>query len=153
MVNTLVIAYGNRLRGDDGIGPAAGEAVASWQIPGIKVVIVQQLVPELIAEMKHAERVLFVDAVIADYCNGAFACALLEHAKTPRPLGHHETPRNLLAMLREVEGAAPTAWMVTIAGSAFDHGEQMSEIAAKNLRAALAWIRTWLTEPSCTKSA
>jgi len=151
-IHTLVIAYGNRLRGDDGVGPAAGDIVKSWQTPGVKVLIVQQLLPELIEEMKHAARVLFVDGAI-NVSNSAYIGSIVVPKKSRRSLGHHELPANLLALLRDLEGRAPEAWLLTISASSFEHGEQITPLAEKCLKEALTWIRNWLAEQTCTKSA
>ena len=141
--HTLVIAYGNRLRGDDGVGPAAADIVAQWQLHGVKVRIVHQLTPELADEMKSVERVLFVDAALS-----AGECPFASRAVTPnksrRPLAHHETPASLLALLCELEGRAPQAWLLTISAYSFDHGAPLSAEAEDNLQAALAWMRAWV---------
>ncbi len=143
-VHTLVIAYGNPLRGDDGVGFAAADIVASWQMPGVKVCALHQLVPELIEEMKQAERILFIDAAM-DIADGPFESRIVEPAQARRVLGHHETPANLLALLRELEGRAPEAWLVTIAACSFDHGAEMTDRVQDNLRSALVWIRVFLS--------
>ena len=143
-VQALVIAYGNCLRGDDGVGPAAGDAVLSWNMPGVRVLIVQQLVPELIEELKHAARVLFIDA--ARNVSGPYSSSIVQLQKSRRPLGHHETPANLLALLYDLEGRAPRAWLLSIAAVSFDHGQQLSNTAADNMNEALAWVRNWLLE-------
>ena len=58
----LVIGYGNELRGDDGVGPAAARAVAGWNRPGIVALDVHQLTPELADDVGQAGYVVFVDA-------------------------------------------------------------------------------------------
>jgi hydrogenase maturation protease len=143
--HTLVIGYGNPLRGDDGIGPRVAEIVESWKIPGVKVLTRRQLVPELIDEIKGVQRVLFVDAAMDPHSDGYTADRAEPH-KSRRPLGHHETPGNLLALARDLEQAAPDAWLVTISALALEHGEAISEIAEDNIKRALVWIRAWLAE-------
>jgi hydrogenase maturation protease len=153
MTHTLVLAYGNSLRGDDGVGRLAGEEVARWGIPDVKVVIMQQLVPELIVEMKYAGRVLFIDSATPGCFDEPFECHQVKPERRVGPLGHHETPARLLDVLRILEGQAPETWMVSITGESFEHGEQISEPARENLRAALDWVHNWLTESACTRSA
>lgn len=149
-VHTLVIACGNPLRGDDGVGPAAADVVKSWKMPGVKVLAVHQLVPELIDEMRMVERVLLIDAGIN--VEGPFQAAIIEPKKSHRFFGHHDNPANLLALLHELEGRTPMAWLVSISARSFDHGEAITTNAQDHLHAALAWIRDFLVEPSCTKS-
>ena len=151
-VHTLVIACGNPLRGDDAVGPRAADIVKSWDAPGVKVLVVHQLVPELIGEMKQVERVLFIDAG-TNAGEGAFQSRIVEPKKSSRLLGHHETPANLLAMLRDLEGRVPQAWLVTISAVSFHHGAEVTEEARNRLQRALAWIGAFLgTERSCMKS-
>jgi hydrogenase maturation protease len=150
--HTLVVACGNPLRGDDAVGPAAGDIVQSWQTPGVKVLSVHQLVPELIDEMKQVQRVLFIDAATtAD--DSAFQSGVVEPKKSRRFFGHHETAANLLALLDELDGRAPDARLVSISGLSFDHGMGITASAENNMQAALVWIRAWLAEPLCMKSA
>ena len=146
-IHTLVIACGNPLRGDDALGPSAADIVDSWQTPGVKVLTVHQLVPELIEDMKEVERVLFVDATTnADA--GPFQSCIVQPNKSRRLLGHHETPANLLALMCELEGRAPQAWLVSISALSFEYGEEISWESRNNLQAALAWIRAFLAESS-----
>lgn len=149
-IQTLVIACGNPLRGDDGVGPAAADIVKSWQLPGTKVLAVHQLVPELIDELKSVQRALFIDA--GTNFEGAFQAGVIQPKKSRRFFGHHETPANLLALMHELEARAPDAWQVSISALSFDHGDQMTRKAQDHLHAALGWIRDFLAEPSCTKS-
>ena len=150
-IHTLVIACGNPLRGDDGVGPAAAEIVNSWQTPGVKVLSVHQFVPELIDEMKQVKRVLFIDAD-ANTETSAFRTRVVEPKKSRRSFGHYETPANLLAMVRDLEGRTPEAWLVSISAHSFDHGEALTEDTQHHLHAALVWIRAFLAETLCTKS-
>lgn len=149
---TLVIACGNPLRQDDGIGAAAAQIVAAWNLPGVAVKVVHQLVPELIDDMIQANRVLFIDATIGRA--GRFACDVVSPHPSRHALGHHMTPGNLLALLDELGEPVPEAWLLTIPAVAFDHGEPLTDAARNSLNDALAWIREWLTEaPTCMKSA
>ncbi|MBI2805838.1 MAG: hypothetical protein HYX68_12735 [Planctomycetes bacterium] len=129
----------------NGLGPAAADIVKSWQLPGVKVNVVHQLVPELIAPMGNVRRVLFIDAAI-DLNGGPFAHHVLEPKKSGRAFGHHETPANLLARLLELEGQAPNAWLLSIAAFSFGHGDAISDVARSHLKAALVWLRAFLTE-------
>jgi hydrogenase maturation protease len=140
--NTLVIGFGNRWRCDDGLGPAAADAIQLWQIPGVRVVTVQQLVPELIDEIKWADLILFVDAMVGH--GSAFATTAVTAANDPSFCGHHQSPASLLALLQSLEGCAPEAWLLQIAAHSFEHGDRLTNLATANLQAALAWARHWL---------
>jgi hydrogenase maturation protease len=144
-IHTLVLGYGNPLRGDDGVGPHVAEIVESWKIPGVKAMACHQLTPELVKEIKRVKRVLFIDATMDQLSDGYTAYRAEPH-KSRRSLGHHETPGNLLALARDLEQAEPDAWLVTISALALEHGEAISEIAEDNMKRALVWIRAWLAE-------
>jgi hydrogenase maturation protease len=146
-MHTLVIGIGNRLRGDDGIGPAVADEIASWNLPGVKAIAVHQLVPELVAELEQAARVLFVDAAV-DLRDQSYAWKQVETALSPHPLGHHDTPENLLALTRDMMGRCPDAWLLAIAIACTDIGETLSPTAQRNIAAALPALRIWIERPA-----
>jgi hydrogenase maturation protease len=150
-VETLVIACGNPLRGDDGIAHVAAGELLAWQMPGIRVLIVHQLMPELIEEMKQAGRVLFIDAAI-DTSGAAFQVRSVEPRKSRNLFGHHESPENLLALLQHLERRCPQAWLLSVRTVSFDHGEGLTCGAKGFLDEAMAWLHGFLREQSCTKS-
>jgi hydrogenase maturation protease len=143
-MRTLVIGYGNRLRSDDGLGPAVADAVAAWHLPGVRALAVHQLVPELIEEMKDVERVLFVDASL-EVLEGAFQLGRIDAKKSCRALGHHEHPANLLALARTLTEHSPEDWQLAISPHSLDYGNELTEIAKTRMQAALTWLRGWLT--------
>lgn len=151
-MHTLVIACGNTLRGDDGVAHIAADRVLEWQLPGVRVLKIHQLVPELIADMQTSSRVLFVDASIHP-CDAAFQVQMVHPQESRRLFGHHESAENLLLMLRELHGTTPPAWLLTIHAKSFAHGEGLSETSARALTEALLWLREFLVDPPCTKSA
>jgi Ni,Fe-hydrogenase maturation factor len=59
---TVVIGYGNDLRGDDALGPLAATAVAEWDMPGVQAIAAHQLMPELAEPLAQADLAIFVDA-------------------------------------------------------------------------------------------
>jgi hydrogenase maturation protease len=63
-MKTLVIGYGNTLRGDDGVGSLVAEQVATWSLPDVRSHSIHQLTPELAAEIAQAEQIFFIDASI-----------------------------------------------------------------------------------------
>ena len=60
--DVLVIGYGNTLRGDDGIGPAVAGEIDRLAVPGVRVIVVHQLTPELAADLAACRRAVFIDA-------------------------------------------------------------------------------------------
>ena len=149
---TLVIGYGNRLRGDDGLGQAAADLVRGWQMPGVEVRTMHQLVPELADVVAKTDRVLFIDAAVPGSIQGCFTCNRIAPLRSRPTIGHYETPANLLGLVHALEGSSPDAWLLSIAASSFDPGDALSEDAEHNLREGLAWIRRWLMGQACMKS-
>jgi hydrogenase maturation protease len=142
-IRTLVIGYGNRLRSDDGVGPAVAEMVASWRIPGVRALAVSQLTPELVDELKNAERVLFVDAA-SEPLDVSFATCIVEPKKSSRTIGHHSDSAHVLALTCDLEGRCLEAWMLMIGVHSFEFGESITELAQANMKAACVSIRPWL---------
>lgn len=145
-IRTLVIACGNPLRGDDGVAHVAADIVRAWNLPGVRVLTVHQLAPELIDDLKQADRVLFLDACM-DTLSAAFDVRSVEPNKSRRLFGHHESPENLLALLQDLERQTPPAWLLAVRGASFEHGEGLSDATQQHLHEALEWLRTFLPAP------
>lgn len=142
----LLIAYGNSLRQDDGAGLRLAERMAGYcQAMGalVRHLAVQQLAPELALEIAAPEvtAVVFVDTRAATELAGVVQIAPLAPPEAATPsLGHHFQPGVLLAYAALLlEGRpAPPAWLVTVPGVAFEHGEGLSQTASAAIEAAMA---------------
>lgn len=138
---TLLLAYGNPLLGDDGIGHEIAWAV-SEQRTGLEVVTTHQLLPELAARVAAASQVVFVDACRGDR-PGAVHCVPVR-ADGPVRQGHVLTPATLMALTREAFGLEPPAWLVTVEGAAFDIGCSVSDVVAAAVPTAVEQVLTLL---------
>jgi hydrogenase maturation protease len=142
----VLIAYGNELRRDDGAGLRLAERMAErWLALGASLhhLAVQQLTPELAMEIAEpgVAAVVFVDTRAAAGLSDAVEIMPLTPPETATPsLGHHVQPDVLLAYAALLlEGRpAPPAWLVTVPGVAFDHGEGLSETVSAAMKAAFA---------------
>jgi hydrogenase maturation protease len=145
----LVIGWGNELRGDDGAGRATAEAVEAADWPGVAAQSVRQLTPELAESCALARTVVFVDACGAQRGSGICVRPLAPGPATGRPaaLGHGGDPAGILAMADSLYGAAPEAWLVTIPGTSFGHGEPLSAGTREGVRQAVAWISNLQSQP------
>lgn len=146
----LLIGYGNRLRRDDGLGPALLElAGARFAAPDLCGIELQQLVPELAAELAApgVTAALFLDAAPAAAATppGTVTVRPLLPAVDGSPLGHQLAPEELLTLARALYGATPAAWLVTVAGEDFGYGGELSAAVRGGLDEALAGIGTLLT--------
>jgi len=139
MLDFLVIGYGNTLRRDDGAGIRAAEAVAALNLPGVRVVLSHQLVPELAEPISRCCGVIFVDATV----DAAPDLELrpLEPIDTAQVLAHSTNPRSLLALSKQLFGSVPPAWSLAIPAHDFDFGDSLSPEAQAGIAAAVKKIK------------
>jgi hydrogenase maturation protease len=140
----LVIGYGNSLRGDDGVGPRVAEAIEASQLPGVRVLVSQQLSPEQADLVARARRVIFVDAAVDDTSSVKFR--QLEPGQTTQLMAHAADPRTLLALARDVFGRAPEAWWLTIPAMNLGFGQDFSPETEAGFHAAVRQIRKFAAE-------
>jgi hydrogenase maturation protease len=136
----LLIGYGNTLRGDDGLGPHTVAAVAALALPGVRTRIVQQLLPELAAELAEVRCAIFVDARLAP-ADDTLQVTTIGPGPAAAVMAHTGDPRNLLALAQTLYGRAPEAWLVTVPGRDFDLGERLSDVGTAQSGVALTRIR------------
>ena len=147
MPRILIVAYGNPLRCDDGVAWRAADALAQ-KLPNSEVEIIRlhQLAPELADAAQHHELVLFVDAACLD-------AARVDDTENRRPgdirvreistsnyapnepahFSHVYSPEKVLDLAKELYGATPKAFVITVAGENFDHGDSLSAPVATAL--------------------
>jgi hydrogenase maturation protease len=146
---TVVIGYGNDLRGDDAVGPLAARAIAKWDAPGVWALAVHQLTPELAEALAAADLAIFVDACLpaptssgTEECEaGAIAVEPLAAATRDTPSGHASDPRALLALAEALYGRHPAAWSIGVPAHNFELGAALSPQAERGLAAALQQVR------------
>ncbi len=152
MQRTLIIGYGNPLRGDDGIGCRAAELLAEGvgekdgetrplQAGGVEVIACHQLTVELAAEIAEVDRLILMDA-----CASGEPGTITEQALAPQQadrasLTHHVDAAGLLALAQILYGHAPTTTLFTVSGGSFDYGETFTPAVAAALPALLARVR------------
>lgn len=134
MVHALVIGYGNPLRQDDGAGWRAAQMLEGrLSDDEARVIACHQLTPELAEPIAAADRVIFIDAEEGEE-PGRVACApVTPEAGEAGPFSHHVSPGALLACAGALYGHTPEAYLVTVVGSAFGVGQEMTP----EVRAAL----------------
>ncbi|MFN5219851.1 MAG: hydrogenase maturation protease [Cyanobacteriota bacterium] len=134
----LVVGIGNPLRGDDGVGWWLARRAERLR-PAPAVRLVQQLTPELAAELVGFRRVLFVDAWLAPAAaTGGETCS------------HGWEPAQLLALARLLWPEADTgdAWELLLPAARFDHGEGLSPQLRRWLPQAEQLLRQWCLHPA-----
>lgn len=134
---TLVIALGNPLRQDDGVGLAVAQALRGRGRLDVRVV--HQLLPELAESLSRAPLVVFVDARRGGPPGGV---------KRERVVGdrrdwsgsHVLDPARLIGLCRSLYGRAPEAWAVSISGQQFGFGDDLSEPVRRAVPAAVRFV-------------
>ena len=125
----LILACGNTLRGDDGVGLWLAEWAEHHfsNQPGVRILADHQWTPELAEDVARAHSVLFIDCSFASP-PGAIKLTPVEPAASPTAaFTHFATPAGLLAGARALYGAAPGAVLVSVAGADFGLGGEISD--------------------------
>lgn len=141
---TLLLAWGNPGRQDDGLGPALARAVSDASIEGVTVESDYQLQIEDAADVARYDRVVFVDADRAG--PEPFSCRRLVPSESGLGFSSHSvSPGALLALTRDLFQREPEAWLLGIRGYDFDELEEsLSSGARENLAAAKLFIASAL---------
>ncbi len=130
MAGTLIIGYGNMLRGDDAIGCRAAYQLEQLfrDDPGVKVIASQQLTPEMADDVAESDFVVFLDAATGEV-PGALRRTRIVAQRGPSGFTHQLTPSSLLSAAEQLYGDAPEAISITLAGWCFDISNQLSPAA------------------------
>ena len=133
--NCLVLACGNTLRGDDGVGPRLAEWAAHRfrDDSNVRILARQQWTPDLAKDIADADSVLFVDSSVdsapgrvnlipvATHVNG---CEGAIHNLAT----HHIDPTELLGLTRELYGSMSAhAMLLTVGAGTTELGESFSD--------------------------
>ena len=123
----LVVGYGNPLRGDDGAGAAAAQALAArvGEPAAEEVLATQQLLPEMSERLAAVGLALFLDASL-EVPAGAVEWRAVRPAGGAPPLGHHAVPERLLALTEALHGRRPRAVVAHIGARRLDYGAGLS---------------------------
>src|SRR5260370_9175259 len=119
MPHTLIIGYGNALRGDDGAGYIVAELLRDRiHDPEVEIFSQHQLTPELMEPIAHSARVIFIDASVSGRA-GKVNRIPLHPAPACSRFTHHVTPESLLAGPQSLYGHTPHAPLSTIPARVF----------------------------------
>lgn len=141
----LIISYGNSLRRDDSAGLRLGEMLEDLWLERkrpVERIAVHQLAPELALAVAREEvsKVVFTDARVASADDERRSPRILVRPLPAEPLtpvlGHHLDPATVMACARLLYAKSPPAWIATVPGVDFDHGEGLSSVA----EAALSFL-------------
>jgi hydrogenase maturation protease len=135
----LVLGYGNPGRQDDGLGPAAVEAIEALQLEGVATSANYQLVIEDASAAAESAGVIFIDA--SKTGDEPFTIVPVAAATTVSCFASHVVPPELvMGLCREVYGCNPPAHIIGIRGYEFDFCEGLTVRAGANLALAVAHV-------------
>jgi hydrogenase maturation protease len=143
----LLIGYGNPAREDDGLGPAAAQAIEKLGIEGVSVDSNYQLTVEDAASAAHHDVVVFVDATTQGKDPVVFY--ELEPKRRESFTSHSVEPEAILALTHDLFNAETRGFMLGIRGYSFDmFKEEMTTEALNNLETAVKFITPLLKTKS-----
>jgi hydrogenase maturation protease len=139
----LILACGNSLRGDDGIGPWLA-AWAEERFAGdsrVEVLSRQQWTPELAADIANAASVIFIDCSIESAPGQHLLQEVHAAASAEGFATHHQGAPQLMALAKDLYGTIPkTSLLFTMGAGATEMGEEFSPAVAAALPAARAQL-------------
>ena len=142
-VRVLILACGNTLRSDDGVGPW----LADWAEQHfaaeseIRVISRQQWTPDLAEDISHSGSVLFIDCSIESAPASIRVRPVVPTAPQQGLATHHQGASELLALARDLYDKSPSrAQLVTIGAGSTELGEDFSESVRDALPRACALL-------------
>jgi hydrogenase maturation protease len=135
-IRCLILACGNTLRGDDGVGPW----LAAWAEqrfdtnPAVRVLSRQQWTPDLAEDVAQAGSVMFIDCAI-DSPPGEVRIASVDPSSAGSALAsHHVGAAELLALAQQLYDSLPrTALQITVGAAATELSETFSKSVTDSL--------------------
>lgn len=133
----LVLGYGNPGRQDDGLGPAAAEAIERRRFERVQTSANYQLAIEDASDAAECDVVIFVDA--SKTGPEPFSVAPVRpSSEVACFVSHFVRPEYIMSLCRSVYGRTPRAYLIGIRGYDFDFGEGLTERARENLEIAVS---------------
>jgi hydrogenase maturation protease len=129
-IRCLILACGNTLRSDDGIGPWLAQWAADkfHDDPAIRVIARQQWTPELAEEIAATNSVLFIDCSVESPAGSVQMREVQPSGPMQGLATHHQGAPELLALARDLYNALPAkAALLTIGAGSTELGEAFSE--------------------------
>jgi hydrogenase maturation protease len=129
-VRCLILACGNTLRSDDGVGPwlAAWTEERFASDPAVRVLSRQQWTPDLAEDVAHAESVIFIDCSVESSPGEVRLCPLEPSPAGPGLASHHVGAAELLALGQELYDSLPrSASLLTVGAGSTEIGERFSK--------------------------
>ena len=144
MTPALLLACGNPLRGDDGLGGwLAAQARELFAGSNLEVVASRQFTPEMAEPISTADTVIFLDCSATSEPGHISLQTVEATTKPARLMTHHMSPESLLWMSQELYGRTPRiAYLITVGGASFRMEERLSDA----VRGAAPAVMTRISE-------
>jgi hydrogenase maturation protease len=139
------------MRCDDGMAWRAADTLASKVSESeVEILRLHQLTPELADTVRNFGTVIFVDAASSDGSQDRPGTIRVEEirgvASEPVHFSHVLSPKKVLDLARQLYGGVPKAFVVTVAGENFGHGDSLSAPVASALPELVARIERLIKE-------
>lgn len=143
----LIIAVGNRSRGDDAIGPLLLEQLQKAESAQLDVEFLEdfQLQVEHALDLKERYGVLFIDAALPDFVNSVSLKPIFSD-QIALMTSHAQRAEAILYVSKEINGSEPPSWLLAIEGKSFGLGEDLSNAGRLHLKLAFEQATNWLAE-------
>jgi hydrogenase maturation protease len=139
----LILACGNTLRGDDGVGLWLAEWAEKQfsEQYGLRIIADHQWTPELAEDVARAQYVLFIDCSLDSEPGSLQLTPVKPASGSPEHNTHHLGATELLALGRELYNSLPhDALQLTIGAGSIEFGEAFSPAVAAALPEACRMI-------------
>lgn len=135
----VVLACGNRSRGDDALGPTLLDRIEAAQLDDVRTIEAYQFNIEHALDIEDADLALFVDA--GQDTTAPFTFCEVVASQSLSHSTHALEPSDVLATYRKINGRPhPAAYCLCVGGRHFDLGAPLSREAAANLELAAAFL-------------
>jgi len=138
-----ILACGNTLRGDDGVGSRIAALLeASPPSEGMRVTFTAQLLPEHAELVSAADQVIFFDCSALTPAGTISVLPVEPAANSPTSFTHYLDPAMLLRLAQDLYGRTPAgATLITIGGESFEMNEELSSSVTAAIPEALDAVR------------
>jgi hydrogenase maturation protease len=143
----LILACGNPLRSDDGVGWRIAERLEDDT--QVQVILTQQLLPEHSEPISTADVVIFLDCSVAMPPGTVSSAPVEAAASMPRIFTHHLDPSSMLRLTMDLFNRLPRhAFAIIVGGESFELSENLSRSVEASIPVALAAIRNLIAKVS-----
>jgi hydrogenase maturation protease len=152
MRRTIVLACGNSLRGDDGVGPrVVRELQNELGETQAEISCSHQWTPELAEKISKVDVAVFVDASATLAPGQIQVRNVMARCEKAGATTHSMDPERLLALARSLYGKVPEkAYLLTIGAESFDPGEELSPAVRAAVPVAVVRIKGLLEDAGRT---